>query len=71
MLRWARIDSFENFKLGPIAADEPVIAQRLCVLLLRLHDQFGRVSLESLQLPLPNRPVSDYVKSVRRLCVFS
>src|SRR5215217_5527703 len=53
--------SFENLKLGPITADKPVIAWRLCVFLLRLPDHFGGLPLESLQFPLPNRPVGGYV----------
>src|SRR5215208_2578760 len=53
--------SFENLKLCAISAYKPVIAQRFCVFLLGLPDHFGRVSLESLQFPLANRPVSDYV----------
>jgi hypothetical protein len=53
--------SFENLKLCAISAYKPVIAQRLCVLLLRLPDEFGGLSLESLQFPLPNPPVSGYV----------
>src|SRR5215218_9677550 len=53
--------SFENLKLCAITAYKPIIAQRLCVLLLRLPDHFGGLSLELLQFPLPNRPVSGYV----------
>src|SRR5215217_4481779 len=53
--------SFENLKLCAISAYKPIIAQRLCVLLLRLPDEFGGLSLESLQFPLPNPPVSGYV----------
>src|SRR5215204_2643439 len=53
--------SFQNLKLCTITTYKPVIAQRLCVLLLGLPDQFGSLPLESLQFPLANRPVSDYV----------
>src|SRR4029450_2919576 len=37
-----------------IAAEEPVIAQRVCVLLLGDPDALGRLLLEPLQLSRPN-----------------
>jgi hypothetical protein len=43
-----------DFALGLITAEKPVIAERFRVLLFRLPDAFGRLLLESLQLPLAN-----------------
>ena len=43
-----------NFALSAIAAEEPVIAQRVCVLLLGDPDALGRLFLEPLQLSRSN-----------------
>ena len=43
-----------NFALSAIAAEEPVVAQRMRVLLLGDPDAFGRLLLEPLQLPRAN-----------------
>src|SRR5262245_16329476 len=45
------------FALGAVAAQKPVIAQRVCVLFLGDSDALGRLFLESVQLSRSNRHV--------------
>ena len=56
-----------NLALSPIEAEEPVVAQRVCVLLLRDPDTLSRLFLEALQA-LPGAPLMCAPSSRTAMC---